>query len=118
VHGFSAKPRRPIKIRVYLWSRTLPEVEAITRHCTHFVYHLTRNARRLDWPSVDSARRTVSKFAGPIPRVIIANRWDFLRWLPGPQSGDFQIDSRTAPDARHGRRVHVGQRDGIGGDRD
>ena len=42
----------------------------------------------------------------------------FLRWLPGPQSGDFQVNRGSAPDGGYGRGVHVDQRDGIGGDWD
>jgi hypothetical protein len=31
----------------------------------------------------------------------------FSRWMPGPQSGDFRVNRRSAPDGRHGCRVHV-----------
>ena len=90
----------------------------------------TYHARRMDWPSVgsDFARENdLSQhhlFRPPELRQIrgpgflaLSLRIDgtFLRWLPGPQSGDFQVNRRTAPDGRHGRRVHVDRRDGIGG---
>ena len=33
-----------------------------------------------------------------------------LRWLPGPQSGDFQVNRGSAPDGGHGRPLTESER--------
>src|ERR1700722_4336552 len=73
---------------------------------------------RMTFHSTRRSNRQIASNPRPV-FLALSLRTDgtLLRWLPGPQSGDFQVNRGSAPDGGHGCRVHVDQRDGIGGDR-